>query len=160
MQFGSLPKDVQEAVNLQVVRIKTQLGISSEILYLDELATLMGVDVKSLWNLRNRDSMPPIPVLKVGQKDAYWIFHVVMWLMHIPLSATPSAPLGSFTGARGRVPPVSGGDSNSMSAGGKAPMAEGVKKPRQARHTSASKQALLDKANQLFEAMERKRSGK
>lgn len=150
-QFWTLPKELQEAVHLQVQRIKADLAIQAEVLYLDDLARVLNTDAKSLWNLRSRNAMPNIPVLKIGQKDAYWINHVAMWLMQIPFDTMPPAPLAEFT-ARGQV-----GSAKVESRNAKVETKD--QQPTK-RAKGASAQALLDRANQIFEESERKRSGK
>lgn len=75
--------EVQLAIDRQVARIKLDFDIKSELLSLEELASVIGKTVNYLWNLRNSGRMLPIPVTKVGGHDAYWIVHVVIWLMKL-----------------------------------------------------------------------------
>jgi len=81
IELSLLTLELQAAIHREVCRIKADHQFSSDILYLEDLAKLMGKSVKHLWNLRSRGMMPPIPITKVGDRDAYWVVHVAMWLM-------------------------------------------------------------------------------
>lgn len=159
MHFWDLPKDVQVAVHSEVARIKTDLKIEAEVLTLVDLARVLGVEVKSLWNLRTRDGMPKIPVLKLGQKDGYWIVHVAMWLMQLPIDTMPLVPMPvlskSLDGAVGRSPSKS-----ARATGSDIGEDSGGAKRSQRTVSRTGNQALLDKANELFEELERKRGKK
>ena len=86
-----LSAEVQAAIDRQVARIKLEFDIKSELLSLEELASVIGKQVNYLWNLRNSGRMLPIPVTKVGGHDTYWIVHVVIWLMKFDESAVGEA---------------------------------------------------------------------
>jgi hypothetical protein len=80
--FHKLSREVQDAIDGQVTRIKSSFGIQHEMLSLEDLAKLLGKEVNYLWNLRNRGTMLPIPARRVGGQDTYWIVHVVLWMMN------------------------------------------------------------------------------
>ena len=147
IELSLLTLELQAAIHREVCRIKTEHQFSSDILYLDDLAKLMGKPVKHLWNLRNRGMMPPIPITKVGDRDAYWVVHVAMWLMRIS-EASPqlASSLNSPLNASGRKLAIKG----NQSAASDAPELKKPKIRSQRGEVSLAKAAIIERGLKIL----------
>lgn len=76
----------------RIDRIRKDYGLTGELLFLEDLAKVMGVPVKSVWNYRARGTLPKIPCLNFGGRDAYWIVHVAAWLSNDPIDSLLTIP--------------------------------------------------------------------
>jgi hypothetical protein len=63
-----------------LVRLRKEYGIEGEVLYMGDLARVLGVKVDALWNRRARGKMPAIPRLIIGGQDAFYIVDVARFL--------------------------------------------------------------------------------
>ncbi|PHM20511.1 MAG: hypothetical protein CK604_06190 [Curvibacter sp. PD_MW3] len=140
--FDSLSRDRQEAVERTMARLKREYEIPGEILGLDELARVLGLKPKALWNLRARGKMPAIPVRRVGGHDGFWIGHVAMWLM---------AQAGSLAWT------VSADSSEDIEPTKTTAKKTKENAPGLKSDVSVAKAALMARANELFEQKLRER---
>lgn len=76
----------------RIERIRKEYGVTGELLFLEDLAKVMGVPVKSVWNYRARGTLPKIPCLNFGGRDAYWIVHIAAWLSNDPIDTLLAIP--------------------------------------------------------------------
>lgn len=148
IELSLLTLELQAAIHREVCRIKADHQFSSDILYLEDLAKLMGKPVKHLWNLRNRGMMPPIPITKVGDRDAYWVVHVAMWLMRISeTSPQLASSLNSTLNPSGRKLAIIKGKQSAASD------ASELKKPKirsQRGEVSLAKAAIIERGLKIL----------
>lgn len=81
LAYESLPLERREAVERLAQKLRKDYELPGELLTIEDLARVMGLNSKTLWNYRTRGNMPAIPSRKVGAHDMYWVGHVAMWLI-------------------------------------------------------------------------------
>ena len=139
-----LSPEMQDAIGRQVSRIKLELGISSELLSLEELAAVAGKKINYLWNLRNKGQMLPIPVTKVGGHDTYWIVHVVQWMMGADIGSSAQE-------ANILLPPlVAKGKERVEHTKADGELNVGQEKPARQKKNSVAKAALLERGLKIL----------
>ncbi|QDL54998.1 hypothetical protein EXZ61_12950 [Rhodoferax aquaticus] len=139
------------AINAAVARIKGEHGFTGDLLSQVQLAQIMNKPVKFVWNLKARGQMPQIPVITIGNRDTFWIVHVVMWMMNTPMSSMP------VFGAAPEVPkPPVGEMDRPKRASRESSVNESARAEGRRKEVSLAKAALLAKGLKILE--ERSRS--
>jgi len=153
----AMTPDAREVIRLEVMRLKAEYKFEGEIVYLETMAKIMGLDVRSVWNLRSRGRMPPIREVDLFGKKGYFATHVALWLLDMPFGG------GNSMGAHmPTIQPKSPSKQCLTSAYAEdvgAPMKTGARTSLD-KGKSHAKKLLLERANQLFEESERKRMSK
>jgi len=146
--FDSLPLERQLAVERAIDRLKKEYEIPGELLNIEELARVLGLDSKALWNLRSRGRMPAIPIRRIGGHDAFWIGHVAMWLMATHGLAECSSSQPNADDVDRARPAIAAATRGSLPE---------ARRRSPKREMSVAKAALMAKANELFEQKLRER---
>lgn len=81
LAYEALPVERREAVERLARKLRQDYELPGELLSIEDLARVMGLSSKALWNYRTRGKMPAIPSRKVGAHDMFWVGHVAMWLI-------------------------------------------------------------------------------
>lgn len=135
-------------INGQAARLKSELGLVGDVLYTEHLAKVLNQPVKFVWNAKARGTLPDIPVLSVGGRDAFWIVHVVLWMQGhsmatMPAHASEFKKTGDPSQAQSR--------NSSISARGVASESEVSVRKTKHKEMSVAKAALLARANKILE---------
>lgn len=134
--------DRQKFIHGEVARIKRELAISGDLLTFEQLSQVLGKTPKALWNMRDRGQMPPIPSVRMGQREGYWIVNVVLWM-----SGNPCTPMPE-TDFRDAVVKLASDQAREVPS-------EGAKSRK--REMTAAKRILLERGLKILE--ERRRNG-
>lgn len=76
-------KDQQQQAEIyrEMDRLSAKYDIKGELLDVESLARVLGKSVRDLWNMKARNSMPAIPVQRIGGRDHFQLVHVAMYTL-------------------------------------------------------------------------------
>jgi hypothetical protein len=149
-------------VHAEVGRLKREFNFAGEVVYLETMAAIMGIDVRAVWNLRSRGRMPAIPEVEIGAKPGYFTLDVAMWMLRLAYASSAESTVGGVNQEKAPFPksmvmPPLESQSGMTPKSGKPPRANAK---ASGGWSPEARKSLLDRANRMFEESERKRTGK